>query len=186
MDSAALALPEVDRLAPRMLGINEHPYRSVRFFRDPATKAETLPAWMTTIVDLDTGRVGDGRRTGQRRRLELALRRAASVASGCAGRRDRSVRGILQGLRMWLPHRCLSRRVSSGQARQQHAWTKRRLLLCARRPSRTVGATGSGRSSVPMTRSANFMPRGGPRNGSACFFQPDSWRTPPLRKTACR
>jgi hypothetical protein len=39
MDSAALTLPDVDALAPRTLGIDEHRYRSVRFFRDPATQA---------------------------------------------------------------------------------------------------------------------------------------------------
>ena len=41
-----------------MLGIDEHRFRSVRFFRDPATKAWTrYEPWMTTIVDLDTGQV---------------------------------------------------------------------------------------------------------------------------------
>ena len=48
-----------------MLGIDEHRYRSVRFFRDPATKAwKRYEPWMTTIVGLDTGQVlgiGDGR-----------------------------------------------------------------------------------------------------------------------------
>jgi transposase len=39
LNIAALTLPHVDKLAPRMLGIDEHRYRSVRFFRDPATKA---------------------------------------------------------------------------------------------------------------------------------------------------
>jgi transposase len=58
LDSAALTLPNVDPLAPRMLGIDEHRYRSVRFFRNPATKAWKLyERWMTTIVDLDTGQV---------------------------------------------------------------------------------------------------------------------------------
>jgi transposase len=58
LDSAALTLPDVDAFAPRMLGIDEHRYRSVRFFRDPATKAwKRYEPWMTTIVDLDTGQV---------------------------------------------------------------------------------------------------------------------------------
>ncbi|MCC9193848.1 hypothetical protein LOC59_09360 [Arthrobacter sp. zg-Y916] len=58
LDSAALTLPDVDALAPRMLGIDEHRYRSVRFFRDPVTKAwRRFEPWMTTIVDLDTGQV---------------------------------------------------------------------------------------------------------------------------------
>jgi transposase len=56
--AAALTLPDVDAMAPRMLGIDEHRYRSVRFFRDPATKAwKRYEPWMTTIVDLDTGQV---------------------------------------------------------------------------------------------------------------------------------
>ncbi|MGY2746280.1 ISL3 family transposase [Arthrobacter sp. UYCu723] len=55
---AALRLPDVDLLAPRMLGIDEHRYRSVRFFQDPGTKAWTrYEPWMTTIVDLETGQV---------------------------------------------------------------------------------------------------------------------------------
>ena len=58
LDSAALTLPDVDALSPRMLGIDEHRYRSVRFFPDPATKAwKRYEPWMTTIVDLDTGGV---------------------------------------------------------------------------------------------------------------------------------
>lgn len=57
-DSAALTLPDVDALAPRMLGIDEHRYRSVRFFRDHATNAwKRYEPWMTSIVDLDTGQV---------------------------------------------------------------------------------------------------------------------------------
>ena len=58
LDAAARTLPDVDRLAPRMLGIDEHRYRSVRFFRDPETNAwKRYEPWMTTIVDLDTGQV---------------------------------------------------------------------------------------------------------------------------------
>jgi transposase len=39
LNTAALTLPDIDKLGPRMLGIDEHRYRSVRFFRDPAPKA---------------------------------------------------------------------------------------------------------------------------------------------------
>jgi hypothetical protein len=39
LNSAARTLPDVDALAPQMLGIDEHRYRSVRFFHDPATNA---------------------------------------------------------------------------------------------------------------------------------------------------
>ena len=48
----------VDKLSPRVLGIDEHRFRSVRYFQDPGTKAWTrFEPWMTTIVDLDTGQV---------------------------------------------------------------------------------------------------------------------------------
>lgn len=41
-----------------MLGIDEHRFRSVRFFRDPESSAWIRhEPWMTTIVDLDTGQV---------------------------------------------------------------------------------------------------------------------------------
>jgi transposase len=55
---AATRLPDVDRLRPRMLGIDEHRFRSVRFFKDPQTRQwKRYEPWMTTIVDLDTGQV---------------------------------------------------------------------------------------------------------------------------------
>jgi hypothetical protein len=79
-----------------MLGIDEHRYRSVRFFQDPATKAWTrYEPWMTTIVSLDTGQVlgiVDGR--GQKGLGDWLFAPAASVAARGAGRRDRPVRGV--------------------------------------------------------------------------------------------
>ena len=57
-EACLLQLPDVDALRPRMLGIDEHRFRSVRYFQDPATRAWTrFEPWMTTIVDLDTGQV---------------------------------------------------------------------------------------------------------------------------------
>ncbi|MBA4103969.1 MAG: ISL3 family transposase, partial [Arthrobacter sp.] len=57
-EACLLKLPDVDALRPRMLGIDEHRFRSVRYFQDPATRAWTrFEPWMTTIVDLDTGQV---------------------------------------------------------------------------------------------------------------------------------
>ncbi|MCQ6272317.1 transposase [Pseudarthrobacter sp. R1] len=53
-----LKLSDVDQLSPRMLGIDERRFRSVRYFQDPSTKAWTrFEPWMTIIVDLDTGQV---------------------------------------------------------------------------------------------------------------------------------
>ena len=57
-EACFLTLPDVDQLSPKMLGIDEHRFRSVRYFQDPESKAWTrFEAWMTTIVDLDTGQV---------------------------------------------------------------------------------------------------------------------------------
>jgi transposase len=57
-EACLLTLPDVDELSPRTLGIDEHRFRSVRYFQDPGTKAWTrFEPWMTTIVDLDTGQV---------------------------------------------------------------------------------------------------------------------------------
>ncbi|XDP44043.1 ISL3 family transposase [Sinomonas sp. P10A9] len=55
---AAATLPDVDMLAPKRLGIDEHRYRSVRWFRETeGSPWVRIEPWMTTIVDLDTGRV---------------------------------------------------------------------------------------------------------------------------------
>ncbi|TAP38043.1 ISL3 family transposase [Arthrobacter sp. S39] len=57
-EACLLTLPDVDDLSPRMLGIDEHRFRSVRFFRDPESSSWVRhEPWMTTIVDLDTGQV---------------------------------------------------------------------------------------------------------------------------------
>ena len=57
-EACLLKMPDVDALKPRMLGIDEHRFRSVRYFQDTATGAWTrFEPWMTTIVDLDTGQV---------------------------------------------------------------------------------------------------------------------------------
>jgi transposase len=57
-EACFLTLPEVDELSPRRLGIDEHRFRSVRFFRDPDSSSWIRhEPWMTTIVDLDTGQV---------------------------------------------------------------------------------------------------------------------------------
>jgi transposase len=57
-EACLVTLPDVDELRPRMLGIDEHRFRSVRYFRDPESSSWIRhEPWMTTIVDLDTGQV---------------------------------------------------------------------------------------------------------------------------------
>lgn len=57
-EACFLTLPEVDELSPRMLGIDEHRFPSVRLFSGPDSSLWIRhEPWMTTIVDLDTGQV---------------------------------------------------------------------------------------------------------------------------------
>jgi transposase len=56
--AAVMTLPDVDRIPVRMLGIDEHRFRSVRFFRDADTGGwRRVEPWMTTFVNLQTGQV---------------------------------------------------------------------------------------------------------------------------------
>ena len=110
LDAAAATLPDVDLLAPKRLGIDEHRYRSVRWFREaegsPWVRVEP---WMTTVVDLDTGRVlgiVDGRdSTGVGEWLfarPLAWRLGVEVVAI-----DPSA-AFRKALRMWLPRTAVS------------------------------------------------------------------------------
>lgn len=104
-EACLLKLPDVDALSPRMLGIDEHRFRSVRYFKDPETMAwQRFEPWMSTIVDLDTGQVlgvVDGRdHTGVgawliKRPLEWRLGvHVVAIDPSAAFRK---------ALRMWLP-----------------------------------------------------------------------------------
>jgi transposase len=57
VNTAAEALTNPDTVAVHHLGVDEHRYRSVRFFRDPGGGWRRYEPWMTTLVDADTGRV---------------------------------------------------------------------------------------------------------------------------------
>ncbi|WP_437770052.1 ISL3 family transposase [Arthrobacter sp. KNU40] len=104
-EACFLTLPDVDQLSPRMLGIDEHRFRSVRYFQDPESKAWTrFEPWMTTIVDLDSGQVlgvldgRDHRGVGEWLFARpLAWRLAVQVVAI-----DPSA-AFRKALRMWLP-----------------------------------------------------------------------------------
>jgi transposase len=55
--AADVLLPDPDQVPVRRLGVDEHRYRSVRFFREPDGGWRRYEPWMTTLVDTDTGRV---------------------------------------------------------------------------------------------------------------------------------
>lgn len=56
-EACLLWLPDVDQPSPRVLGIDEHWFWSVRYIRDPPTRARTRSEpRMTTIINLDTAK----------------------------------------------------------------------------------------------------------------------------------
>jgi transposase len=57
LSAAADLLTDPDQTPVRRLGVEEHRYRSVRFFRDEHGGWARYEPWMTTLVDADTGRV---------------------------------------------------------------------------------------------------------------------------------
>src|SRR5215213_4224221 len=64
LTAAADLIGDPDDVLVRRLGVDEHRYRSVRFFRDENGGWRRYEPWMTTLVDADTGRVlgvADGR-----------------------------------------------------------------------------------------------------------------------------
>jgi transposase len=57
LTAAADLSGDPDDVLVRRLGVDEHRYRSVRFFRDEHGGWRRYEPWMTTLVDADTGRV---------------------------------------------------------------------------------------------------------------------------------
>ena len=57
LSAAAELIGDPDHVGVRRLGVDEHRYRSVRFFRDEHGGWARYEPWMTTLVDTDTGRV---------------------------------------------------------------------------------------------------------------------------------
>ncbi len=57
LTAAADLLTDPDQAPVARLGVDEHRYRSVRFFRDENGAWRRHEPWMTTLVDADTGRV---------------------------------------------------------------------------------------------------------------------------------
>jgi transposase len=57
VNAAAVLLPEVDELHVRRLGIDEHRYRRVRWFREESGGWRRVEPWMSTIVNAASGQV---------------------------------------------------------------------------------------------------------------------------------
>jgi transposase len=110
LDAAAARLPDVDKLRPRMLGIDEHRFRSVRFFKDPDTNVwKRFEPWMSTIVDLDTGQVlgvVDGR--DHKGVGEWLFKRPLDWRLGVQVVAIDPSAAFRKALRMWLPRTAVS------------------------------------------------------------------------------
>jgi transposase len=57
VNAAAVLLPNIDELYVRRLGIDEHRYRRVRWFRNETGGWRRVEPWMSTIVNADCGQV---------------------------------------------------------------------------------------------------------------------------------
>jgi len=57
LNAAVMTLPEVDDINVRLLGVDEHRFRTVRFFRDEAGAWKRVEPWMTTFVNLQRAQV---------------------------------------------------------------------------------------------------------------------------------
>jgi transposase len=57
LSAAVLVLPAVDDTIVAHLGVDEHRYRSVRFYRTQAGTWARFEPWMSTLVNTDTGQV---------------------------------------------------------------------------------------------------------------------------------
>ena len=57
VNAAAVVLPDVDDLHVKHLGVDEHRYRRVRWFRDPEAGWRRVEPWMTTLVNVASGQV---------------------------------------------------------------------------------------------------------------------------------
>jgi hypothetical protein len=200
-----LKLPDVDKLSPRMLGIDEHRFRSVRYFQGPGTKTWTrFEPWMTTIVDLDTGQVlgvvdgRDHKGVGDwlfARPLEWRLAvQVVAIDPSAAFRK---------ALRMWLPRTAvavdhfhlislanqamtetrqnLSQQVNGRRGRAiDKAWAHRMICCCAAATTSAAGPpSGSRKSSPSMIRPAPCRRSGRSRNNSGTCCAPAPWRMPP-------
>jgi transposase len=57
VNTAAVLLPDIDQLQLRRLGIDEHRYRRVRWFRNEDGGWRRVEPWMSTMVNADNGQV---------------------------------------------------------------------------------------------------------------------------------
>ena len=163
LSAAAVVLPDVDDVRVRRLGVDEHRYRSVRWFRTDQGAWRRFEPWMTTLVDLGTGQVlgivdgRDSRAVGDwlAQRSEAWRERIEIVAI------DPSA-AFRKALRTYLPRAAgLGRQVPPRQARKRHGH-HRQAAPGPRpsRPSRSQGGSGLGAPNAATTRRRHPDPEG--------------------------
>jgi len=84
LNAAAVLLPNIDDLHVRRLGIDEHRYRRVRWFRDAHGWRRVEP-WMSTMVNADTAQV-----------LGIVDGRDSAVVGGWLGSRSQAWRNRIE------------------------------------------------------------------------------------------
>src|SRR4051812_8873091 len=164
LGAAADLITDPDDVLVRRLGVDEHRYRSVRFFRDENGGRRRSEPWITTLVDADSGRVlgvVDGRDSaGVQTWLATRSARWRDAVEVVAIDPSAAFR---KALRAQLPHAAISvdpfhlvklandmlthvrqRVVRDRKGRRGRsvdpAWTHRRLLLRADDPTDEIGA----------------------------------------------
>lgn len=205
--AAATVLPDVDDVIVTRLGIDEHRYRSVRFFRDQDGAWRRYEPWMTTLVDLATGQV-----------LGIVDGRDSTAVSTWLAERSPAWREQVQvvaidpsaafrkALREHLPLAAVSvdkfhlvklgndmvtrvrQRLTRSSTSDAAARTTRRgrtaCCCCAARTlSRSGPGTGWTGSSPPTTRPTSCPRPGRSRNNYVAYWQ--STRSPTPGKSGC-
>jgi len=204
--AAVLALPAVDAKFVKRLGVDEHRYRSVRFYRTETGAWARYEPWMSTIVDVSTGQVlgiVDGRGSaGVGAWLEarpvswLAQVEVVAIDPSAAFRK---------ALRTHLPcaavsvdtfhlvqlsNQCLTgvrQRLVREQKDAADAWSIRPGRTgdcCCAGPTRSHPAGGRAwrRCFATTTRPTSSAPRGASRNSSAGCSRPPLSRTRTTRR----
>lgn len=103
-EAGVLTLPDVDELSPRMLAIDEHRFRSVRYFRaaDSSSWIRHEP-WMRPSWIWTPGTSWGSWTDGTTMASATGSSPSAGLAAGRAGRRDRPPAAFRKALRVWLP-----------------------------------------------------------------------------------
>ena len=154
LSAAAVVPPDVDDVRVRRLGVDEHRYRSVRWFRTDQGAWRRFEPWMTTLVDLVPQVLGivdgrDSRAVGDwlAQRSEAWRERIEIVAIDPSAAFRKALRtSTCPGLRSWSTSRPRSSSKRHGHHRQAAPGPR------PSRPSRSQGGSGLGAPEMLLLR----------------------------------